>query len=268
MSEHKNTFKQLADGFAAEYYLSTFFEEGNLNEILKFHQKTTWQSVGDYFMSKGLLSWLDTVQTTDVLPEYYEKSFSFKIKKLKYGESDTKRQYNKNATLSFENLGEIMYGAFGRYVDLENKTYASAGALYPIVPLLVVLEDQIITNNLKAGCYVFDSHYNRLLLIKSFCKEDILNIERNISDTKLSNLFIAYALDIRRATAKYRSRGYRHALIEAGLMAQNFKISLKQYPTYGECLWSGFNDNAISGLLGVSPRLSPVILMQWFGETK
>lgn len=268
MNNYNDPLKKVAEVFASEYWLSELQTSKKMIDVLKFHQKTTWQNVGDNFMSAPLVAWLELVQNKDVLPEYYLESIPIQIEKIEKTEGDSKRNYNQEITYNFKEIGKILYDSFGRAEKSKTKNYASAGALYPIIPLLVILKEDMFDKDLLPGCYVFDSHNNQLLLLKRFSENEILRVCENIYTEKLSDMFIAYALDIRRATAKYRNRGYRHGLIEVGLMAQNFKISLQSYKNYGECLWSGFNDNSLTNLLGMNPRLSPLLLLQWFGKIK
>ncbi|WP_342478704.1 nitroreductase family protein [Paenibacillus sp. FSL H7-0350] len=262
----ENRVEALAKLFEAEKLLENFQDRALLDQILKFHQKTTWQYIGEENLDLRLTRWLELVQFTDVLPEYYEQKIDFNVKKIKLNEGRSKRTFKKNGVIDFNQLGEILYESFGLSEGSLSKPYPSAGALYPIIPLLLVLDENAVERDFLPGSYVFDSHEARLLMIKKFDQEEILKIKKNIYGESLSGIAICYSIDIRRSIAKYRSRGYRHALIEVGLMAQSFRSTLERHKGFGECTWSGFNDNALSSILGLSPRLSPVVLVQWFGE--
>ncbi|WDM20587.1 nitroreductase family protein [Paenibacillus polymyxa] len=266
LKNESNRVEELAKTFTAEHILENMLDKSLLKEILKFHQRTTWQDVGDQEFDQQLLEWLDLTQYTDVIPEYYEKKLEFKVERIHCTEGFSKRKFNQDFKMDYNQLGELLYNAFGRADGFSTKPYPSAGALYPVIPLMIILDKNAIHNITSPGCYVFDTKSVELLLIKSFTAQEVEVINENIYGSQLSKMFLGYAIDIRRAILKYKSRGYRHALMEVGLMAQSFRNSLNRHAGYGECSWSGFNDNALTNILGLSPRLSPIILLQWFGK--
>ncbi|MBT2285402.1 hypothetical protein J7E78_17815 [Paenibacillus polymyxa] len=263
--QSQSRLDELARSFTAEYLQENLQDKTVMSTVLKFHQRTTWQEIGDYEIETRLTDWLNLVQYNDILPEYFQEKFKFGVKKEEKSEGNSKRVFDLTLPIAYDTLGEILHSAFGLAEGYRTKPYPSAGALYPIIPLLVIISEDAI-NKLFPGVYVFDSRKTELLLIKSFTDEDILNISKNIYGGNLSNVFIGYSLDVRRAITKYRTRGYRHALIEVGLMAQSFREAIKKHNHFGDCLISGYNDNALTSILGMNPRISPVVSIQWFGK--
>jgi SagB-type dehydrogenase family enzyme len=244
-----------------------------LNKTIKNHQQSTWKisNTSTSYKDLDLLAWMGLTEKNDIIPNYVEDRIAFNIiqeqDNLKKNNNGSVKEYKKDFEINFNELGKLLYSSFGRNKDNLSKRYPSAGALYPVIPLLIVMDNSAVPFLKSNGCYVFDSTNYELLLIKSFDEIDIKKIKENIYyPTDLPKLAIGYSIDIKRAITKYKNRGYRHALIEVGLMAQSFRESIWELENYGECCWSGFSDNAISYLFGLSPRIAPVALLQWFGE--
>lgn len=272
MNEHYNSFELLAERTDRTKRVATLQEmivsEKKMNEVLKLHQKMTWHNDNRlYNNAKNLNSWIDMVVMTDVLPVYSEKSIPL-ISNNDFDLEDVQsvRNFKANFQVKFEELSEILLRAFGRRKVTKHKNYPSAGGLYPVIPILVILDQNVIEEVEAPGSYIYNATDHELILLKRFTDQDIKKLRKNISYSDNYKVMIAYAIDIKRSIAKYRVRGYRHALIEVGLMAQSFRHAIWKYEHFGEVSWSGFNDNALTHSLGLSPRLAPVTLLQWFGE--
>ncbi|WP_150272760.1 SagB/ThcOx family dehydrogenase [Paenibacillus tepidiphilus] len=240
------------------------------NYIIKFHQSSSFMQ-NKYSLNNNTNSeiyfWLRQIEKSDVLPEYYEQKID--LKKLdNLNIKGSFREYNPEMNFTFEELSQVINSSFGRDMNNLSKRYGSAGALYPVIPLLLHFKTD---NLLESGAYVYHSLDQSLLKIKSWTIEEAHNIKSNVCffSDKLPNTCIAYAIDIRRAIVKYHIRGYRHALIEVGAMSQVFKESLHQLKdNVGEVSWSGFNDNELSYKCGLNVRLCPIVMLQWFGHVK
>lgn len=274
MNEHLNSFEILAERTDRTKRVAALQDmivtEKKLNEVLKIHQKTTWHMDDRLFNNdKSLNAWINMVVMTDVLPVYSEKSILLEYNdEFDFEDIQSIRNFKANFRIKLGELSEILLKAFGRRRGSKHKNYPSAGGLYPVIPILVVLDRNVLDGIEAPGSYIYNATDHELILLKEFSDQDIRTLEKNISFGSLENykLFIAYAIDIKRSITKYRIRGYRHSLIEVGLMAQSFRYSLCEFENLGEVSWSGFNDNALTYSLGLSPRLAPVTLLQWFGE--
>lgn len=241
------------------------------NFILKFHQASTYlihtKSKSDIFDNR-VFYWLTQVEKTDVRPEYYEKRIELNYLPSNFKVKGSFREYQTDKNLTFEEISLLLNSSFGRDENTKSKRYGSAGGLYPVVPMLIVLNP---FDDLECGSYVYDSKNKSLLKIKSWTVKESVEIKKELSkdNFNLPNTCIAYAVDIRRAILKYHIRGYRHALIEVGAMSQVFKESLHDLNNnFGEVSWSGFNDNQLSHACGLNARLCPILLLQWFGRIK
>lgn len=272
MNEHYNSFELLAERTDRTKRVAALQEmivsEKKMNEVLKIHQKTTWHNNNRlYGNDNNLNSWISMVAMTDVLPVHSEESIplicnnDFDLENVQ-----SVRNFKENFQVKFEELSEMLLRAFGRRKTTKHKNYPSAGGIYPVIPILVILDQNVIEEIDTPGSYIYNGTDHKLLLLKRFTDQDIINLRENISCNENYKVMIAYAIDIKRSITKYRIRGYRHALIEVGLMAQSFRYAIWKYEHFGEVSWSGFNDNALTHSLGLSPRLAPVTLLQWFGE--
>lgn len=262
-----DVFKQKRDVFYAEAIQDKILDEKALHAVTKFHQATSWHMPYSWGLDEETQEWMDLVENTDVLPENTEEEIVFNQDISYEHDFQSVRDFRLDKPISKDQIGAIFQGAFGRTNPRGSKPYPSAGALYPIIPLLYVLDSNAIGGGGEEGCYVYDSTNHKLLLIKSFGTSEIERLKRHLcpNDDFFSHLAVGYALDIKRAITKYKKRGYRHGMIEVGLMAQSFRHSLHAIPEMGEFCWSGFNDNALTHLSGLNPKLAPIILMQWFG---
>jgi SagB-type dehydrogenase family enzyme len=241
-----------------------------LDQVVKMHQKGCWISEIMYEYEEELLEWMELVEFTDIIPEYYEKSFQFKIEQKTVERTRSCRTFKENWNINTDDFGIILRDSFGRFSNTLTKNYPSAGGLYPVLPLVYVFDEGVLKGISVKGCYLFHSSKNELILLKEY-DEELLNLvinQINPSDRSLfSKIAIGYAIDLKRAITKYRKRGYRYALIEIGAMCQSFRETLSRFDSsLGEFCFAGFNDNALTHLSGLNARLAPVTLIQWFGE--
>ncbi|MCC2251895.1 hypothetical protein JUJ52_18300 [Virgibacillus sp. AGTR] len=240
-----------------------------LQSVLKFHYKTLNREIDDIYNFEENIdtkSWISTVEFRDVLPNSYEEIIDLEVPQHK--QLHSYYDFNSETPVGMETLGQILYDAFGREAPHSSKRYPSAGALYPVIPLLIVLHSDKKNNSLNPGCYVFDSTNPRLYKITQWTPKDIVKVNKLIgsnSNKMYAPHCIAYAIDIRRAITKYQAKGYRHALIEVGLMVQSFRESLQQQNNLGERCWSAFSDMPLTHICGLNVRLCPIVLIQWFG---
>lgn len=242
-----------------------------LDEVIKMHQSTVWHVPYSWNLGEDVLEWNKIIEYTDILPDYYEEIIDVSVKKKELDSYLSIREFNKDYVFSKEIFSNILYDAFGRFSNYPSKGYPSAGGLYPVIPIVYIF-DEVTIEGVSKGVYVYDSTEMQLLMIKDLSNSDSFqSVTNNINSVSpgevLSNIAFGYALDMKRATTKYKRRGYRHGLIEVGLMAQSLRESIfNQRAMLGDVSWSGFNDNALSHASGLNARISPIILIQWIGK--
>ncbi len=261
--ERVNNFKRM------ERLQDFILSNKELNEIIKFHQTTTWERpFKSKMFSDELLHWLSLAEKVSSYPLVVEDTIKLSTNFTELPKNKTSyRYFNDDYVFEYNQFSNILFNSFGSRED-EHRNYPSAGGLYPITPLLVVTDIKSLPFLKEPGVYIYDSADHQLLLLTKFTTENIKAYKDSLlfdDDEVVPKLAMAYMVDIGKSITKYKNRGYRHALIEVGLMAQCFRNELWKYDNLGECCWSGFNDNRLAFNLGLSPRLAPIILVQWFG---
>ncbi|KOP31410.1 hypothetical protein ADM98_00755 [Exiguobacterium sp. BMC-KP] len=259
-----------SEDFNSNYH-NDIYDYETLVKVQKFHYLTTNPTIEIFHnvhFDVEMQYWIESFSNKDIIPNsYLEKIELKKYEKKKF----TSGLYFTKNTITNEQLSEILYDAFARDEQSLSKNYPSAGALYPVIPLLLVTERSKNSSMLSPGCYVYDSKNQNLLKIESWDSDEILGQVKSFMAPDHSMLPIycmAYAIDFRRAITKYKYKGYRHAMIETGLAAQSFKNSLSKHQTLKERCWSGFQDLALGRHCGMDIRLSPITLLQWFGHVE
>lgn len=263
--ERVNNFKRM------ERLQDFILSNRELNEIIKLHQMTTWERPYNCNMySDELFHWLSLAENVSSYPLVVEETIELSTYNTGLSINKTSHRYfNDDYAFEYNQFSKILFNSFGKRED-GHRNYASAGGLYPIIPLLIVIDIKNLPFLNDPGVYIYDSSDHQLLLLTKFTIEKIKAYKDCLmfDQDEVPKLAIAYMVDIGKSVTKYKKRGYRHALIEVGLMAQNFRNELWKYDNLGECCWSGFNDNRLAFNLGLSPRLAPILMMQWFGAIK
>lgn len=254
-----------------DFHIHQILSMSTLNDVIKFHQSTTWIRRDNKFeLSKEVYDWILNNQYRDTLPNIYDYEIPLNINQMKEFKGSQRHFSDENIT--YDELSNLLYESFGRNSSSHSKSYGSAGALYPVIPLMFFFEENSIEGlDISPGSYTFNTKNNSLRPLKHFSTDDLKEIKHMIDSYHpafLSKYCIGYAIDIKKSLAKYDRRGYRHALIEVGLAAQSFKNNANHLFEFGEVCWSGFDDNAFSQKVGMNPRIAPIVLLQWYGKYK
>ena len=168
--------------------------------------------------------------------------------------------------LPFSTITQLLIHSFCAHApNNRRRPYPSGGALYPIHVVLCRISE--ITE--------WPSKYDALhLLPVSHQLEDLNAVS---SDKMLRTLTggqtetlgmpsfaIVYAISFEQAIFKYRSRGYRLALMEAGSMYQTADLCGKALGLKNR-MWAGFCDHQVAHDLGLDPRHIAPLAVQFFG---
>ena len=171
-----------------------------------------------------------------------------------------------------QRFSDLMYYSFGissiakgtNNINLHLRVYPSAGALYPIEVYIAIFN----VEEIEKGIY----HYNVLnhsleqilfgdykeYLAKICLAEDIM---MNV------NMLIILSAIFKRTTIKYGIRGYRFALIEAGIVSQNITM-VAEGLGLGSCMLGGFYDDEIHKLLKIDGVNEAVVNVMTVGYKK
>lgn len=135
------------------------------------------------------------------------------------------------------------------------RPHASAGALYPVE--LVVCANATADGRLPSGVYHYLPATGALECIRQHPAPVELVVEpEQVPIIGTPAVALLFVMNLARATFKYRRRGYRHALFEAGLMAQQADLVGKSLGLRSR-LWSGFDDHKALR----DARLNPVTFL-------
>jgi SagB-type dehydrogenase family enzyme len=163
--------------------------------------------------------------------------------------------YFKDAATPFDKVLELLSPLTSKSSTAHNRGYPSAGALYPVEVFCCSLNTQ---NDWPSG----DKILHLLPNSKKFevvqnnfdtdkLKKSILPLAHGIGTPSLA---IIYVIHMPKILFKYRYRGYRLAMMEAGSMYMLVDLHSKKLHLKSR-QWSGFSDNMLCKSIGLNPTL-------------
>ena len=119
----------------------------------------------------------------------------------------------------------------------------------------------------KSGCYHFKPATKSLQLIKQMSEKYFIeNLSHGLfDDGSKPHFYTLYLAHMPKALFKYRYRGLRHAVLEAGSMYQN-AIFCSQSLGLDSCVWGSFSENEILSALDMNISTYFPLMMQIFGD--
>lgn len=147
------------------------------------------------------------------------------------------------------------------------RPYPSAGGLYPVEPLVFLFEERI--DNLPAhasGCYHFRPVSKKLQCLKKLTIEYFYDklLHQYMDNNHLPAFGVLYLAHAGKAIFKYRYRGYRHALMEAGSMYQQ-ATGISDSLGLRNTVWSTFSEHEMLHALELEYGTYMPLTMQFFG---
>lgn len=174
-----------------------------------------------------------------------------------------------NKRIDFATIQTLLVHAFSED-DTGTRPYPSAGGLYPVEPLVFLFNDKIDgMNEASSGCYHFRPISKTLQLIKKMefspFYEKMLHGFVGNDPKQWPNFCILYMAHLGKAIFKYRYRGYRHALMEAGSMYQQ-ATNVAQDMDLRTTVWSTFSEQQMLYELSLDHGTYLPLTMQLFGH--
>ena len=171
----------------------------------------------------------------------------------------TIRSFNSKA-LTLKQLSQLLWSAQGITGAGGFKRAApSAGALYPMDIYGVVGRDCI--EKLDPGVYLYEPADHSISLVK---KGDF---RRDIAIASLGQMWMAHAplslvitAEYSRITVKYRQRGIRYAMIEAGHIGQNIFLQSEAMGLAAGIV-GAFEDQEVKQVMGGKKTHEPLLVM-------
>jgi SagB-type dehydrogenase family enzyme len=169
-------------------------------------------------------------------------------------------------SLSFDLVSRLIAGALCARDDTGGRNYPSGGGLFPVEAFLVPLRVDAV-ENLPPRTYRVRANSKQLEILGAVDAPALLaSINRPPMDGPMHAAFaIAYAANLERCIVKYRSRGYRNALVEVGSMIQQVDLCAKHLGL-GTVPWAWFDDYEWSKFLGLNPVRLPLVMLQLVGR--
>ncbi len=171
----------------------------------------------------------------------------------------TVRSY-KPTMLSLDQLAQLLWSAQGITGNTGGKRAApSAGALYPMDVYIVA--GQGCVAQMEAGVYHYEPHRH---MLSTVAKKDLRD---GMAKAALSQMWIARApvslvitAEYNRVGVKYKERGVRYAMIEAGHIGQNLFL---QAETLGlkAGIVGAFHDTKLNKILNLPRAHEPLLIM-------
>ena len=168
--------------------------------------------------------------------------------------------------MPFADIQRLLVHSFSPNAE-GHRPYPSAGGLYPVEPLVFLFSEHIESKeSLISGCYHFRPVSKTLQCLQKISTHDFFTtLLHNYFDSEKRPCFgILYLAHIGKAIFKYRYRGYRHALMEAGSMYQKAVVT-SEAMGLRNTVWSTFSEHELLYALDLDFGTYMPLTMQFFG---
>ncbi len=190
----------------------------------------------------------------------YPRLNKIRLNKVKFGRNKLITLFKKRFSarhfstlpITKDELSYLLYASsglinLGRNLDESRRPYPSAGARYPLEVYPLIMN----CKGIKSGLYHYNVKENllELLLEKDLVKWVLKNTSGDKWIATAGALFIITGV-LDRTRIKYRERGYRYALLEAGHLGQNICLTATELGL-GSCALGGYIDKEFDKLLDI-----------------
>lgn len=162
----------------------------------------------------------------------------------------------KERTLEFSTVESLLAPLLRKNNTTYKRGYPSGGALYPIEVFCVNLQNRISDWPHESNALHLLSASRTLEVYSP--QINIRKLSRSVTPTGSNigspSLALIYCIYLPKALFKYRYRGYRLALMEAGSMYMIIDLRCKELRLDSRP-WSGFSDHEITKNLNLNPTL-------------
>lgn len=171
-----------------------------------------------------------------------------------------------NEGIAFNTLKTLVSPLVQSKNDSYHRGYPSGGALYPIDVFCCRInrtsefwprESEIL--HLLPSSLTFEAINSVHSL--DYLRDAILPHESTIGTPYCALIYVAY---LPKTLFKYKSRGYRLALMEVGSMYMLIDLQCKNLGLKNR-VWSGYTDHMVSNALSVNPALALPLCVQFIG---
>ncbi len=257
--------------------IARFVKPEVYDQVIEFHTKT------NYATMRGLRSrcYLSSASSNELAElEFSELSVWPGINhvsplKANRSEENSKllRQesglpFSDQCGISFSAVDQLLIDSFcSRSKQNRKRPYPSGGALYTIEVFLCRLSENIHDWPSESNIFHLLPLRKGLEAIHSAPIDTLLDGTSGGETQRLGTPYFAlvYAIFFERAIFKYKYRGYRLALMEAGSMYQMADLCGKSFMLRNR-VWAGFSDYHVAKILSIDPRHMAPLAIQFFGH--
>lgn len=238
-------------------------------DVLKTHAKeaVTFMDYGNLSITKAPAQLIKRVEFTECeISPFHSQEFSCESHTgAPFSRLSSLGKYSKEM-VDFAEVQSLLIHSFSPN-DKGSRPYPSAGGLYPVEPLVFLFDERI--NHFpesKSGCYHFRPVSKQLQLIKKISLDHFIDklMHGYVTSESAPCFCILYLAHVGKSIFKYRYRGYRHALMEAGSMYQQ-ATNVSQHMGLRTTLWSTFSEHQILYEIGLDYNTYLPLTMQFFG---
>lgn len=172
-----------------------------------------------------------------------------------------------NQPVEFSEVTRLLAPLTTKNETLYNRGYPSGGALYPIEVFCCHLENPASSwpSNQSAHHILLQSRTFEPLRNSAsveYLRKATLGNSAELGTPQIALIYAAY---LPKNIFKYRYRGYRLALLEAGSMYMLIDLQCKEMQMQNR-IWSGYNDHMIAQALTLNPALFLPLCVQLIGH--
>jgi SagB-type dehydrogenase family enzyme len=177
----------------------------------------------------------------------------------------TSPSFSSEIKIDMKDVEHILVNSFKADSNL-HRPYPSAGAIYPVEVLCFIFGDRL-NNAPETGIYHYRPSLNCLQpLSTGLCPDGMRKIlcEFDLEKTNNPNFAFFYIANVNKVAVKYRYRGLRYMLIEAGAMLHQADLVATECGIDNK-IHSGFSDLALLEYCGLNVNTFFAITTQSFG---
>lgn len=245
-----------------------------LDDVKTFHVKGNFASLPEFadrtFVSAVPASRLDKFENKEILfrPGFNSAEKISTDDYLGYERLPSGIAFCDNNKLELKTTEKLLLNAFSSQDPSSvRRPYPSGGAQYPVEIFLCRLSEN--TENWRSGNNVY--HYLPLSrAVEPVAVGDIDELYRCLSGGDADRLgrphfALIYCIIFEKALFKYRYRGYRMALMEAGSMYHNAGLVADRIGLRNR-VWAGFTDSYVAKTMNIDLRTAAPVIIQFFGD--
>lgn len=171
-----------------------------------------------------------------------------------------------NQEISLTTLYEILSPLISRNTHTYKRGYPSGGALYPVELFCCNLSLEHPWPNSQHIVHVLSKSKKLETITGGFSVKQLQNVLLPAhSSVGTPSVALIYFMYLPKALFKYRYRGYRLAILEAGSMYMLTDLRCKDLKLKNR-MWSGFTDYQLTKALNLNPALFLPLCVQFIGH--